>query len=128
MRARNARWSRPRYVAEIVFSEGLWEHVKDAYPYRLLDAVTVKGKTKGVRIYTSKPKLSEAEARAWPLHNEGMELYFDRRFDDAAGRFRSVQTLLPDDWSAKTMLDRCLEYKNDPPPADWDGAEVMKTK
>ncbi len=116
------------YHAEIVFSEGLWEHVKDAYPYRLLDAVTVKGKTKGVRIYTSKPQLSEDEAKAWPLHNEGMELYFDRRFDDAAGRFRSVQTLLPDDWSAKTMLDRCIEYKNDPPPADWDGAEVMKTK
>jgi len=116
------------YHAEIVFAEFLWVEVKDAYPWRLLDAVAVKGKTKGVRIFTAKAKLSPAETLAWPLHNEGMELYFDRRFEDAAGRFEQALVHLPGDWSATTLLERCLEYQKDPPPADWDGVEVMKTK
>jgi len=116
------------YHAEIIISEFMWEQVRDTYPCRLLDAVQVKGKTKGVRIYTSKPELSETEAKAWPVHNQAMELYFDRRFDEAAQQFRAVQTILSDDWSAKAMLERCLEYKNDPPGPDWDGSEIMKTK
>jgi len=81
-----------------------------------------------VRIFTAKAKLSPAEAQAWPLHNQGMELYFDRRFGEAAGCFRQALVLLPEDWSATTLLERCLEYQNDPPPADWDGVEIMKTK
>jgi class 3 adenylate cyclase/HAMP domain-containing protein len=116
------------YHAEIVFAEFLWEEVKDTYPCRLLDAVAVKGKTKGVRIFTAKPKLTEAEAKAWSYHNEGMELYFNRRFNEASGCFKSVLEYLPDDWSAGTLLARCLEYQKDPPPSDWDGVEVMKTK
>jgi len=116
------------YHAELIFAEFLWEEVKDAYPCRLLDAVAVKGKTKGVRIFTSKPKLSDAEARAWHAHNEGMELYFNRRFEEAAGSFRTVLEELPGDWSAGTLLERCLDYQKDPPPADWDGVEIMKTK
>jgi len=116
------------YHAEIVFAEFLWVEVKDHYPCRLLDAVAVKGKTKGVRIFTSKAKLSDAESAAWPLHNEGMELYFERRFEAAASRFREVLSHLPGDWSASALLERCLEYQQDPPPADWDGVEIMKSK
>ncbi len=116
------------YHAELVFAEFLWEEVKDAYPCRLLDAVAVKGKTKGVRIFTAKARLSDAESLAWPLHNEGMELYFDRRFDEAAQKFRAALGHLPQDWSASTLLARCQDYQKDPPPADWDGVEIMKTK
>jgi class 3 adenylate cyclase len=116
------------YHAELVFAEFLWEEVKDSYPCRLLDAVAVKGKTKGVRIFTAKAKLTEAEAVAWPLHNHGMELYFDRRFGEAAQRFQAVLGHLPQDWSAAALLARCQDYQKDPPPVDWDGVEVMKTK
>jgi len=116
------------YHAEIIFSEFLWDEVKDKVPWRLLDAVAVKGKAKGVRIFTAKASLNESESQAWALHNEGMELYFDRRFSQAAEKFRAVQGHLTDDWSAATMLERCLDYQKDPPPSDWDGVEIMKTK
>jgi class 3 adenylate cyclase len=116
------------YHAEIIFSEFLWDEVKDKVSWRLLDAVAVKGKAKGVRIFTAKAKLSEAETRAWPIHNEGMDLYFDRQFAKAAEKFRAALGHLADDWMATTMLERCLDYQKDPPPADWDGVEVMKTK
>jgi class 3 adenylate cyclase/HAMP domain-containing protein len=96
--------------------------------FRLLDTVAVKGKTKGVKIYTLKRSLSTAEAAAWPIHNQGMELYYRRSFREAADKFREVYRLLAKDPNAENLYRRCAEYAGNPPPAGWDGVEVMKTK
>jgi hypothetical protein len=39
-----------------------------------------------------------------------------------------VLDLSPEDFNAGQLLDRCKEYALDPPPAGWDGVEVMKSK
>ena len=96
--------------------------------FRLLDTVAVKGKTKGVKIYTVKRSLSPAEQAAWPVHNEGMELYYRRSFRDAAQKFREAYRLLSRDFNAGTLYRRCVDYASNPPPEGWDGVEVMKTK
>jgi class 3 adenylate cyclase len=96
--------------------------------FRLLDTVAVKGKTKGVKIYTVKRALSQAEAAAWPVHNQGMELYYRRSFRDAAEKFREVYRVLAKDAAAESLYRRCADYLNNPPPEGWDGVEVMKTK
>ena len=96
--------------------------------FRLLDTVAVKGKTKGVKIYTVKRSLSPAEQAAWPVHNEGMELYYRRSFRDAAQKFRESYRLLSRDFNAGTLYRRCVDYASNPPPEGWDGVEVMKTK
>ena len=96
--------------------------------FRLLDTVAVKGKTKGVRIYTVKRALSQAEAAAWPAHNQGMLLFYKRSFREAAEKFKEAYRLLDKDPNAESLFHRCAEYAAKPPPADWDGVEVMKTK
>ncbi|MDR1586175.1 MAG: HAMP domain-containing protein [Treponema sp.] len=96
--------------------------------FRLLDTVAVKGKTRGVKIYTVKRALSPAEAKAWPIHNEGMALYYRRSFREGAEKFREVLSLLPGDFNADNLYKRCTDYAASPPPAGWDGVEVMKTK
>jgi class 3 adenylate cyclase/HAMP domain-containing protein len=102
--------------------------------FRLLDTVAVKGKTKGVKIYTVKRSLNPAEAEAWPVHNQGMELYYRRSFREAAEKFKEVYRLLTKDASAskdavaENLFRRCAEYATNPPPEGWDGVEVMKTK
>ena len=96
--------------------------------FRLLDTVAVKGKTKGVKIYTVKRALNQAEAAAWPVHNQGMELYYRRSFRDAAEKFREVYRVLAKDPTAESLYRRCADYLNNPPPEGWDGVEVMKTK
>jgi class 3 adenylate cyclase/HAMP domain-containing protein len=96
--------------------------------FRLLDTVAVKGKTKGVRIYTVKRVLSQAEAAAWPAHNQGMLLFYKRSFREAAEKFKEAYRLLAKDQNAENLFRRCAEYAVNPPPADWDGVEVMKTK
>lgn len=116
------------YHQEILISESLHMKVKDHLPCRLLDTVAVKGKTRGVKIYTVKRSLTPEESRRWALHNEGMELYYARKFNEAVSKFQAVLDEDPEDFNARQLLDRCIEYAKDPPPEGWDGVEVMKTK
>jgi len=121
------------YHSEILISESLFEELRKTSPnaglhYRLLDTVAVKGKTKGVKIFTVKKTLSAEEQKAWPVHNQGMKLYYNRSFREASEKFREVIGLLPGDFNADSLYKRCVEYASSPPPAGWDGVEVMKTK
>jgi len=121
------------YHSEILISESLFEELRKTSPdcglhYRLLDTVAVKGKTKGVRIFTVKKTLSPQEQRAWPLHNQGMKLYYSRNFQEAAVKFKEALAVLPGDFNAENFQKRCADYAVNPPPSNWDGVEVMKTK
>jgi class 3 adenylate cyclase len=119
------------YHAEILISETIYAELKkqgSPLPVRLLDTVAVKGKTQGVKIYTVKRALSPVEEQAWAIHQAGMELYYHRSFAAAAGKFREVLNLIPTDFNAANLMERCQAYAQTPPPADWDGVEVMHTK
>jgi len=123
------------YHSELLISEYVYEEMRRAkipatepLNFRLLDTVAVKGKTRGVKIYTVKRVLSQAEMSAWPLHNEAMQLYYGRSFRDAAEKFREVYRLLAKDPNAESMYRRCAEYASSPPPAGWNGVEIMKSK
>ena len=119
------------YHAEILISETVYaelEKTAEQIPVRFLDTVAVKGKTRGVKIYTVKRNPDEKESRAWTIHNEAMELYYRRDFTQAISKFEEVLFLLPDDFNANNILERCRVYALNPPPKDWNGVEVMKTK
>ena len=121
------------YHSEILISESLFDELEKTSPnaglhFRLLDTVAVKGKTRGIKIYTVKRLLSPAEEQAWPVHNEGMKLYYNRSFREAAEKFRETLNLLPGDFNAENLCRRCEDYAPNPPPQNWDGVEVMKTK
>jgi class 3 adenylate cyclase/HAMP domain-containing protein len=117
-----------QYHQSLIFSESLQMKVKEKLPCRLLDSVAVKGKKEGVKIFTAKRTLEAEESEAWKLHNAGMEEYYKRNFDRAAGLFQKVGTILPDDFASGLLMERCREYIKDPPPVEWKGVEVMKTK
>jgi class 3 adenylate cyclase/HAMP domain-containing protein len=124
------------YHADLLISESVYAELQDKLSdsrapklyFRLLDTVAVKGKTKGVKIYTVKRTLSQTEAAAWTLHNQGMLLFYKRSFREAAEKFKEVYRLLAKDPNAENLFRRCAEYASNPPPEDWDGVEVMKTK
>jgi class 3 adenylate cyclase len=121
------------YHSDILISESLYEELIKNSPnsglhYRLLDTVAVKGKTKGVKIFTVKSTLSSIEQQVWLIHNNAMKLYCNRSFKEAAEKFKEVLTILPGDFNAENLYNRCIEYVSSPPPSDWNGVEVMKTK
>jgi tetratricopeptide (TPR) repeat protein len=116
------------YKQELIIAESLYPHVEGKLPWRLLDTVAVKGKKRGVKIYSVKRRLNKVEERAWKRHNQAMESYYARDFDAAIEAFESVLKLVPNDANAEMILDRCRRYRVDPPPENWDGVEVMKSK
>ncbi len=117
-----------KYHQPLLISESLHQKVKDEVDCRLIDTVAVKGKTKGVRIYTVKKSLAEEENKAWTLHNTAMESYYQRDFDEAIGYFQNVQKIFPDDYASQLIIDRCRQFKVTPPPENWDGVEIMTEK
>ncbi|MDR2782996.1 MAG: adenylate/guanylate cyclase domain-containing protein, partial [Treponema sp.] len=78
--------------------------------------------------FAVKRSLPENEGRAWTIHNQGMKLYYNRSFAESAAQFRQVLALLPKDFNATALLERAENYTRNPPPPDWDGVEVMKSK
>lgn len=116
------------YRQEVIISEFLYFEVKRQIPCRMLDVVAVKGKSKGVRIYSPKKVLTALEAEGWKLHNKAMRLYLSQHFEQAVELFDQVGHLLPDDFPSTLMKERCLELKGKKLPENWDGVRVMKTK
>jgi len=117
-----------KYRQGLLISESLYLKVKDKVSCRLLDTVAVKGKTKGVRIYTAKKSLDEKEKKTWAVHNMGMDYYYKRAFNTAIKYFQEVNSVLHDDYNSQMMIERCREYHKNPPSANWDGVEIMKSK
>ncbi len=117
------------YHQPILISESAWMKVRDTLPCRQIDKIAVKGKTIGVRVFTARKELSPEETRAWPIHEQAFELYYARKFPEAARTFREVTSILgPDDYASTFMTERCEAYAKSPPPSGWDGTEVLHEK
>jgi len=116
------------YRQDVILSETLHDAVRRDLPCRLLDSVAVKGRRKGVKIYTARRKLTRAEKEGWGLHELGMSEYYERDFDRASSHFRGALKAMPGDPVAAMLLERSQKYRANPPPVDWDGVEVMTHK
>jgi class 3 adenylate cyclase/HAMP domain-containing protein len=116
------------YHQPILFSEYVYEHIQGKIPCRMVDKVAVKGKTQGVPILTARRELTKAEAEAWKIHEEAVNLYYRRSFTRSAELFEKILTILPEDDISRQYLERCQRYAKNPPPAEWDGVEVMTEK
>lgn len=112
----------------LIITESLHSRVKDKVPCRLLDRVAVKGKTKGVAIYTARKELDSREERAWTAHQHALDLYYDKKFKEAADYLKEVKSLFPKDFIAEMFTERCEKYMKAPPAENWDGVEIMKEK
>jgi len=117
-----------KYHQPLIYAESLQSKVKDALPWRLLDKVAVKGKTKGVRIFTAKKSPTPQEKEAWQIHNAGMDEYYGKNFPRALSLFRDVQRILPTDDAAGMLIQRAQGYLKNPPPPHWEGVEQMTEK
>ncbi|HPT46165.1 MAG TPA: adenylate/guanylate cyclase domain-containing protein, partial [Candidatus Rifleibacterium sp.] len=98
---------------------------------RFLDFLAVKGKNKPVEVYEVRGyRRSESElwSKAEPLYQEGIKLYLNRNWQEAEAAFFRVLELMPDDGPSKVYIDRCVHFKQEPPPQDWDGRFILKSK
>lgn len=118
------------YGVRIVISEFTQTEIAQKFTTRELDRVRVKGKDQPVRIFEL---INEGTPQADWVENlthyqAGFNAYHERRFSDALRHFEFAQKARVQDPVSALYLKRCQEYLKEPPPPEWDGVYVMKTK
>jgi len=101
------------------------------YLIRPIDLVAVKGKNKPVKMYEVMKKMADAtddEKYLARTFAEALSAYFAKDFLTAAQKVDSLTQQFPTDGPSKTLKERVEYFQKDPPPNDWDGSWVMKTK
>lgn len=120
------------YGTYIMISEWTQEIVANDVVTRELDLIRVKGKLKPVKVFEVMARkstgLSSTVRKVVDNYNQGLGAYRQQRWDEAIVYFKSALNAKPDDGPAGVYLERCEEYKKNPPPEDWDGVFVMTTK
>ncbi|HPI38446.1 MAG TPA: adenylate/guanylate cyclase domain-containing protein [Ignavibacteriaceae bacterium] len=120
------------YGTYILISDSTYEHVKNDFITREIDSIIVKGKTKPVNIYEligfAGEELPSEKTNSLKIYSEALQLYREKQFSGAADKFTKVLELVPTDRASAVFVNRCKLLNENPPPEEWDGVFVMKTK
>jgi adenylate cyclase len=118
------------YGTRIIISEFTYEEVKDSFTAREVDLVRVKGKLAPVRIYEllSEGPLPKERAAHIEAYDAALTAYQAKDFSTAMAKFQIAESLTQNDPVAAIYIKRCENYIESPPPPDWDGVFIMKTK
>jgi len=118
------------YKTNIIISEFTFERVKNEFACMELDSVRVKGKRQPVKIYNliGYKDLPDIQETVVNQFNQAVALYKVRKWDEAVHVFENITVMDSDLYAAQVYIQRCLDLKKNPPPADWDGIYVMTTK
>lgn len=119
------------YDVRIVAGEDTRAAAGDAFGWRFLDLVAVKGRPTPLRVYEllgAAAQLDRAMALRLDRYQHGVDLYRARRFDEAARRFAALAEEAPDDGPVALYLERARQAVVDPPPESWDGVHEAMIK
>jgi adenylate cyclase len=119
-----------QYGVTIIVSEYTKRAVA-GFLFRELDRVKVKGKDRPVAIF--EPLGPEAEVEPslrdqLALYRHGLQFYRAGEWDQAELQFMNLQRQAPDCRLYALYLKRIAYFRNEPPPAGWDGVFTHTTK
>ncbi|MEW5946098.1 MAG: adenylate/guanylate cyclase domain-containing protein, partial [bacterium] len=111
-----------KWGSTISISETTREKAKDHVITRWLDVDLLEGKP--VKIFEllarSSDGLPENVKKGVETYEEGLKLYFMKKWDEAIARFNEVFEHVPGDGPAKKALQRCEEARSNAPGAEFD--------
>lgn len=112
------------YASHILVSEDTRNQVEEGrFVFREVDRVKVKGKHLPIVMY----ELMIANADILPRFEEGLSCYRAQDFAAARAIFDDLAAA-HGDGPSRLYAERCAEYIEHPPPADWDGVYTAKSK
>jgi adenylate cyclase len=119
------------YGVHIVIGEETRRAAGDAFAYRFLDRVAVKGRPEPLTVYELlAPAGALAPARLAQLksYDEALELYRARQWKEAERLLAALEREAPADGPIALYRQRSRTAIERPPPPEWDGVHVMMTK
>lgn len=112
------------YGSHILVSEDTKKLVNDSrFIFREVDRVKVKGKHLPVVMY----ELMISNIDILPRFEAALQKYRSQDFKGAKSDFDELASVC-DDGTSRLYAVRCDEYIASPPPSDWDGVYVAKSK
>jgi class 3 adenylate cyclase len=112
-----------KYRQPILFTESVFRKVEEEIPCRMVDRVIVKGATQAVDIYTATQELDEKTGEAWDHYRVGLDLYRNRKWQEAIKEFSTAEQLLEGDFLCRLYTKRCEKFQKSEPHAKWDGID-----
>jgi adenylate cyclase len=119
------------YGVHVIVGEETRAAAGAAFVSRFLDVVVVKGRPEPVQAYeivARTGELTPARLEAIRRFEEAVDLYRSRRWADAAKLFAELVVQDPDDGPAVLYARRSQAALTDPPPPEWAGVHVARTK
>ena len=119
------------YDTLILIGQRTAELAKNDVEVREIDLLRVKGKKEPVVVFellARKGQLDDKKRRVIDVYVEGLTAYKMRNFSAACTRFSEAVALDPSDGPSRVYLERSTNYRQMPPPAEWDGVYEMTSK
>ncbi len=119
------------YGSTITISEPTLSRLKnpDRYKHRFVDRVQVKGRDEAVSVYEvfdgDPQSVMELKEQTKGTFEEGLRLYYDKKFSESSVRFNRVLETNPEDKAARIYLKRSANYMVTGVPDDWTGVESL---
>jgi hypothetical protein len=116
-----------QYGVAILVSEAVDEEARDAFAFRLVDRVAVKGKTKPVRVFEllgAIDRVAGSTLQRARVYERALDAYFERQFVAAKALLADQR----DDGPSGVLYARCEEMRASPPRETWDGVYVATSK
>jgi adenylate cyclase len=119
------------FGTRILISGETYRAARSKIEVREIDLITVKGKTKPVRVYellTKKGKLTKGRKELVKIFADGLKAYRAQKWAEAEKHFKAVLKLDKKDGPSKTYLVRCKELNKAKLPKNWNGVYALSEK
>jgi len=115
------------YGVPILAGENTYTMAREVIAAREVDIVRVVGKARPVRVYQilgEKGKMSAAARSGLAAFREALDLYRERRWEEAEKLFAAM----PEDPVSRVYAERIRGFRKSPPPEEWTGVYELKEK
>ncbi|MBI4800613.1 MAG: adenylate/guanylate cyclase domain-containing protein [Desulfarculus sp.] len=117
------------YGVGIIVCQPTRDLCQDQFYFRVLDLIQVKGRQEPVAIYELVGARDGGPEPGFIAQCQAaFQAYLARDFAGAEALYQAVLQDRPQDQAAQVMALRCRRYLEEPPPAEWSGAEVKTEK
>ncbi|NOZ20086.1 MAG: adenylate/guanylate cyclase domain-containing protein [Planctomycetes bacterium] len=119
------------FRTKIMIGGYTYHAAKERIAVRDLGLIAVVGRDQPVHVYELLDyagQLSEEQEKLVAVFEKGLALFHERKWDEAVEVFKEALTIAQDDGPSKKFIECCDEFKQNPPPEDWDRSVAMEGK